>query len=114
MEVFYLVEETWGRGWCVGWDPGDGRAKLLGQGRDQLSQRLIVEVPRYAIPDGRSSTGEAYWSSKRRAALAMRMARLVSREMEDGVPWPRWAKQAIAEGWKPPRRWRPRRGLEAL
>jgi hypothetical protein len=33
------------------------------------------------------------------------------RENEQQRLWPTWAKKAIAEGWKPPRRWKPPVGV---
>jgi hypothetical protein len=46
------------------------------------------------------------WARKFRAAMnaALKSARS---EYDSNVPWPEWAKQAEAAGWKPPKGWKP-------
>lgn len=108
--VFFLTEETWGRGWCISYGQAQGgREELLGQSRRRedrpLAEAVLGLVPAHAVGKG----GEFIWPTKTVAARAMRIARLTVRELEEGRPWPDWARRAIAEGWKPPRRWKPPR-----
>jgi hypothetical protein len=103
---FHLAEETWGRGWCVGW-VAEGEEWFLGQQCSDVSKKVAGEI----APAGRSKEGVYYWVTKAQAARAMRLARVHIRENEQQRLWPTWAKKAIAEGWKPPRRWKPPVGV---
>lgn len=124
MRQIYLVEETWGRGWCVAWQDatssrgevflGEFEAPPLKDSDGDQVPNLMAVVRRYTKPEGRGRWGELYWESKGGAARAMRVVRLALREAQEGRQWPSWAKQAIAEGWKPPKRWRPSKTLEAV
>lgn len=117
----YLVEETWGRGWCVAWRDlssprgevclGEFEAPSLKDRDGDQVPNLVAVVRRYTKPAGRGRLGEFYWASKGGAARAMRVVRLALLESQEGRQWPSWAKQAIAEGWKPPKRWRPKDSL---
>jgi len=47
-------------------------------------------------------------SACKRFLAAMRAAMKSARsEYDSNVPWPEWAKQAEAAGWKPPKGWKP-------
>jgi hypothetical protein len=48
-----------------------------------------------------------YWESKKGAAEALRLVKVAIKELKDNKPWPEWAKQAAANGWKPPKGWKP-------
>lgn len=58
----------------------------------------------------RANDGYAFESmaKTKKFLIAMRAAMKVARsEFETGIPWPDWAKQAKAAGWKPPKGWKP-------
>lgn len=78
---------------------------------------LAVEI---AAQDWVKNKGEDYVSSSgcgysfqtegqaRTFIAAMRAAMKVARaEYDTDVPWPEWAKQATAAGWKSPKGWKP-------
>ena len=48
-----------------------------------------------------------YWESKTGATQALRLAKIAVKELRDNKPWPDWAKQAMAHGWKVPKGWKP-------
>jgi hypothetical protein len=48
-----------------------------------------------------------YWETKAGATQALRLANIAIKELKDNKPWPDWAKQAAAHGWKPPKGWQP-------
>lgn len=113
-----LVEDIWERGWSIGWfdirpDGSSDMNVLLGEpisGDNRLSHQQNIAALRGAqrVRVVCSSTSGAYiWESKKQAARAMRLARAELKAIQTGRPFPEWAKQALAEGWKPPRRWRP-------
>jgi len=55
--------------------------------------------------DGYEFESEA---SAKKFCAAMRAAlKAADAEYDTGVPWPEWAKQATAAGWKPPKGWKP-------
>lgn len=113
-----LVEDMWERGWSIGWfdvQP-DGSSRmdvLLGEpisDKDAITHRQNIAALRGAqrVKVTCCSTSGAYiWETKKHAARAMRLARAELKAIQTGRPFPDWAKQALAEGWKPPRRWRP-------
>jgi len=47
------------------------------------------------------------WKSKRGALKTLRRCRAELKSIRDDAPWPEWAKRAVAEGFKPPKGWRP-------
>ena len=53
------------------------------------------------------SGGQLYWESKKEAQVALALAKRAVAEFEGAKPWPEWAKQAQANGWKPPKGWTP-------
>jgi len=48
-----------------------------------------------------------YWGSKKDVQEALRLAMLRIKEAKKKVPWPQWARDAVAHGWKPPKGWKP-------
>ena len=47
------------------------------------------------------------WSSKSSALKVLRRCRAELKSIRDNIPWPDWAKRAVAEGFKPPKGWKP-------
>lgn len=50
---------------------------------------------------------ESHADAKRFLADMRSAAKAARSEYDTGVPWPEWAKQAQAAGWKPPKNWKP-------
>ena len=50
---------------------------------------------------------ESMSAAKRFLAAMKSAAKAARHEYDTGVPWPEWAKQAQAAGWKPPKNWKP-------
>jgi hypothetical protein len=53
------------------------------------------------------SSGVLYWETKNEATVALRAARLAVKLYQANIPWPEWAKTAVANGWKAPKGWKP-------
>jgi hypothetical protein len=104
---FELEEATWGDGWCIQWQGDDGRRGFLGKVRLSPMAELVTRAVCPEVEPVSCSEGRFVWATKAQAARAMRLARLRVREVKEGCQWPSWAHKAIAEGWKPPKRWRP-------
>lgn len=47
------------------------------------------------------------WETKTGGLRALRTIRAAIKTATAGKPWPEWALQALAAGWKPPRGWKP-------
>lgn len=107
-------------GFAIGWfDPTDDVSgdlclgeRLTEDGADwevnearehnAISERLKSEFPPDAVVSQR-----LYWDSYSQAKKALAIAKRIWKELRDGRPWPDWAKQASAAGWKPPKGWKP-------
>lgn len=99
---------------------GDQRPLLLIWARN-LEQGKVPEedIEHYAATVGAAShkrtemyTGGGsdfgfYWTSKKDAQQALRLAQLRIKEVNANTPWPQWARDAVVNGWKPPKGWKP-------
>lgn len=48
-----------------------------------------------------------YWEHKSDAQQALKLAKLRIEEAKAKTPWPQWARDAVAHGWKAPKGWKP-------
>lgn len=48
-----------------------------------------------------------YWHSNAAASKALAAAKAALTIHRSAKPWPEWAKQALAAGWKAPKGWKP-------
>ena len=48
-----------------------------------------------------------YWERRSDAQQALALAKLRIKEAREKTPWPQWAREAVAHGWKPPKSWKP-------
>jgi len=89
----------------IGWyDPEDGDfGAYLGDKLKDPEHNAAEEAVKDSA-HGKDARG-LYWETKRAANSALRLARTAIANLER--PMPEWAKTAAAEGWKPPRGWRP-------
>jgi len=55
---------------------------------------------------GHDSTG-FWWETERQAKEALAKIKVLAKATLSSVPWPDWAVQAAAAGWKPPKGWKP-------
>lgn len=60
-----------------------------------------------AKPDGVLPPRGFYWDSRDRAQAALRSVNAALKIAKAATPWPEWAKQALAAGWKQPKGWKP-------
>jgi hypothetical protein len=88
---------------------GDGEdysdAELANAATDERPH--IIANQAAAKTDGLKRDGRGYyWETKRAATTALRAMNLAIKN-DGGPPWPEWATKAAAEGWKPPKGWKP-------
>ncbi len=55
---------------------------------------------------GHDSTG-FWWESESAARAALAKVKVIAKTLLNDVPWPEWARKALAAGWKPPKGWKP-------
>ena len=48
-----------------------------------------------------------FWETRAQAQRALRLLKAELKAARDNTPWPDWAKQALAAGWKAPKGWGP-------
>jgi hypothetical protein len=116
------INETEGRGsnWHdfeIGWyfpDEGEFGAML---GEERYTEADIAK----AKPDDREvvvaylaalktegvqqGSSRIFWETRKHASNALRAIKAAV--VNDEKPWPEWAVKARAEGWKPPKGWKP-------
>lgn len=114
-------------GYRIQWeiDDGDDKGAFLGQEKKEppedfyasttpmdreywAAERAGFQVIKDGDPDtrGHDSTG-FWWESRTQATKALAKVKALMNAALEGVPWPDWAVQASAAGWKPPKGWRP-------
>lgn len=113
-----------GRCWRIQWilgilDDGDDVGATIGEGNDAYTERDLAQLPAgedwehvvacvvaSRTPQVARDFNGYYWKSSKEAWAALRMIRVAMRN-KDAKPWPAWALQAKAAGWKPPKGWKP-------
>lgn len=95
--------------WWLALEQDEGAA--LGDGCYSGKPRKIkceMDAATMAVWDMASGHSRAlYWESRADAQKALIVARRAVAEFNGAKPWPEWAKQAQAAGWKAPKGWTP-------
>lgn len=122
MKGHWYVEENNPGEWLICWVKPDGDGGYdyywLGESFDlddcdtaaekrwvrwhDLAVKLVKEA---GLVHGEGAKLE--FGSKSRAERALRIVKACKKLAEENVPWPEWALQAQAAGWKPPKGWKP-------
>lgn len=116
-----VIEGVWGvakdgaleNGYALGWWSDGEVGLLVGQcSAEDLARETDIEVriahEEAAKLHGCSRAGEAYvWSTSKQAAAVLRTIKAQVKAAQAKRSLPKWAEQALAAGWKPPRGWKP-------
>lgn len=106
LDVF-LVHE----GYVVAWEDEGYAGGWLGlSGVDDDEHVRVSKAAADACPPDRRTPEGFVWDELASATKALRAARAEQRAIRDEAnnrPWPDWAKTAVANGFKPPRKWHP-------
>jgi hypothetical protein len=95
-----FVDEDWGDpGFVFGDDPGDDLECV------HFTNAIQSYVDEHSVELHRTDMRPKTFGYKKDATAAMKRAREALRHIEK--PWPEWAVKAKAEGWKPPKNWKP-------
>ena len=96
--------------WCF---EADGEGGMLGpetQDCDAETQAVIKALEAHFEANGHRPevvASEWVWETTAQAKKALAVARLALKNFRADAPWPAWAVQAKAAGWKPPKGWMP-------
>ncbi len=99
------------RGYEIGWfDPSDGEFGLMLSGREVKDPESNAAIQAIKLLDTDAPqvcriTGSWLWESKPKAQIALRVAKAAIAALQSNMP--DWAAKAVAEGWKPPKGWKP-------
>lgn len=91
--------------WAQALDRGEVPEEDLEHCAAQVGAATQSHTELYSDSSGTNSG--FYWGSRKDAQEALRLAKLRIKEAKEKVPWPQWARDAVAHGWKPPKGWKP-------
>ena len=69
-------------------------------------EEIALGLTAKGLADGRDTWGY-YWETVSGAKAALRAVKLREKTLSDERPLPEWAVTAAANGWKPPKGWKP-------
>jgi hypothetical protein len=103
--------------WRIAWVFEDDVGGLLGQSRedglgpapsgiDDWEQWAACKAILDAYPDVERDRESFIWSTESSAKKALRIAKASLKGGQE-KPMPEWALKALANGWKPPKGWKP-------
>lgn len=73
---------------------------------EDAEHRIATESAK-ALNTGELDTVGLYWYTRSGASKALAAAKAALTVHRSAKPWPEWAKQALAAGWKAPKGWKP-------
>lgn len=106
----------WRGSYRISWSEDGDEGLILGPGllqefsdKPDAADTVCAVKAILAMPDDARylDRGSWVWESEARAKRALKVARDAIKVHESKIPWPEWAKQALSEGWKPPKGWKP-------
>ena len=112
----YLDVSDNGAYYVIAWFCADETGTIVGEDRPRTTEARVlhdalVEFCK-ANPDSAYLPGQVdsafTFDTELVASKALRVANAALIAWRDGVKLPAWAKKATAEGWKPPKGWRPK------
>lgn len=92
----------------IGWyfpDEGDF-GQMIGDEPNGLPERTVMSTVSLH-PVTKSDIGGWRWATRRDASRALKAIEAALKAEEASAPMPTWATKALAEGWKPPKGWKP-------
>lgn len=106
----------WHSSYRISWSEDGDEGLILGPGllqefsdKPEMADTVCAVSAIRAMPDDarRLDGGVWLWESEAKAKKALKVARDAMKVHESKIHWPEWAKHALAEGWKPPKGWKP-------
>lgn len=86
------------------------QAAKTGSVDDELFEKrenIVVAIAASTTRNVQARTFGYLWESRSDANAALRLINGAIKNLSRDVPWPDWATQAAAAGWKPPKNWKP-------
>lgn len=103
LEIFAPNNYEWG----VAWDDEGCPGLWLGEKANDAEHKAATAAARQVGRHPKASDQPLVWETYSEATKALRAARAAVKAVRDKRPWPKWAIKAKAEGWRPPRGWKP-------
>ncbi len=112
-EQYRIIVADSGDRWVVAYEfEDDGIGHIFHEERltddVELETRVVHETLR-DDPDRVETSnfrGDFQWETEAAAKRALKKAEAALKAAQANKPYPEWAKQALAAGWKPPRGWK--------
>lgn len=107
MQLYWYEER--GR-YYIAWGDDDGPGLCLGEGGpgEAGDHAAATDAARRIGDPYKGQLGRLEWSSESTVRKALRAAKAAVEVWQAGVPLPDWAIKAQAEGWAPPKGWKPK------
>lgn len=91
----------------VAWDNDGYPGLALGEEYDDDPEHVAANAAAASLGTHARRIDVMVWDTKSDAMKALRAARAAVKAVKSGKPMPPWAVTATAEGWKPPKGWKP-------
>lgn len=98
--IHWYIPEDGDLGACL----GDYR---LNATSDEDTEHRAATEGAIALNTGELDADGLYWYTRSAASKALTAAKAALTVHRSAKPWPEWAKQALAAGWKAPKGWKP-------
>jgi hypothetical protein len=95
--------------YTIAWDDDGNPGLLLGETvpKTYKEHTAATNAARVVGDCEKRRDGVLVWETITGAKRALRAARAAVKAVQANTPWPEWAIKAKAEGWKPPKGWKP-------
>lgn len=95
--------------WYIAWTDAEyGEGLCLGEkGHGDEEHVLATKMASTIGNPTQGANGRLEWPTAKMAERASIVAKAAVAQHRSGKPWPEWALQAKAAGWKPPKGWKP-------
>ena len=100
--IFWYFPDEGDTGACL----GDYLLSPSASRQDDTEHRIATESAK-ALNTGELDSDGLYWYTRSAASKALAAAKAALTIHRSARPWPEWAKQALAAGWKAPKGWKP-------
>lgn len=114
------IYDVYNSGFGLAWFDEDGEGLRFGDARDIEQAKKpptdnhdmaehwhAYQAARKAPGCSEDHRGVLTWESASQVKAARAAARAAVKLATSGKPWPEWAKTALENGWKAPKRWKP-------
>lgn len=106
MSKLQIIEGSQG-GFRIAWIIDGDEGLRLGERAPDAEHTAATRAARMVGERDEAPDRTLTWRTIGEARAALRAAKVAINELRSKKPWPAWAKQAIAAGWRAPKGWAP-------